>query len=224
MNLIFTKFWEQLGKNNLDWETAVIRGLLERDTSTYVPDVDHDFLDSFTGGGGVEISVASYARQTLTSGQVNLDDPNDRTEFDAGNIAFGSLESGQTVKSLILYQQIGGDDLTPADDVLIARIDGKIQITLAADALLNATTIWVEPLDEALASGAAVDFGGGATATLSSAASADDRSLSITALAAAATAGATSETVTANSLFPAILGGGPFNANINAEGLLQIIR
>lgn len=120
-NVLYTKFLEVAFKNDLDWETATIRVLLERDTSTYAVNKDHDFVSDLTGL--VEISVASYARQTLAGGSVVLDDANDRIELDCSDLAFGNLESGQTVESLIFYQQIGGSDATPADDVLICRID-----------------------------------------------------------------------------------------------------
>lgn len=124
-NIIYTKFFEQISTAALDWDNAaeVVRCLLERDTSTYTENKDHDFLDSFTGGGGVEITVASYARQTVTTKAVTIDDANDRVELDFDNIAFGNLETGQTVESLIFYEQTGGSDATPADDPLIARVD-----------------------------------------------------------------------------------------------------
>lgn len=122
-NIIYTKALEQIFKQNLDWESVVVCALLERSTSTYAPDKDQDFLDSFTSGGGVEISAASYARQTLTGCATNLNDANDRVELDCGNIAFGSLEAGQVVKAILVYIQVGGDDSTPGDDVLLAYFD-----------------------------------------------------------------------------------------------------
>jgi len=122
-NIIYTNGQYNVQKNDLDWETAVICVLLERSTSAYVPDKDHDFLDAFTGGGGVEISVGGYTRRTLTSTVVTKNDTLDQIELACGNIAFGSLAAGQTVQALIFYVQIGGDDSTPADDILLARID-----------------------------------------------------------------------------------------------------
>jgi hypothetical protein len=122
-NLLYTKGEYEVRKNNVNWETAVICVLLERSTSSYVPDADHPYLDSFTTGGGVEIDVVSYARRTLTSPNINQNDALNQVELDCSNIAFGSLEAGQTVKALIVYVQIGGDDATPEDDILLARID-----------------------------------------------------------------------------------------------------
>lgn len=156
-NFVYNKFKAELAKGNVDLDAAgtVIRCLLERSTSSYTPDKDHDFLDSFTGGGGVEISVASYARQTLANKAVNLDDTNDRAEFDADDISFGALEStgSQIARALIIYQQTGGSDATPADDLLIAYIDtvsgtpalpitlngGTLSFTINAEGLLQLT-------------------------------------------------------------------------------------
>lgn len=154
-NIIYNKFKAEVAKGTIDLDAAgtVIRCLLERSTSTYTPNADHDFLDSFTTGGGVEVSASGYSRQTLANKAVNLDDTNDRAEFDADNIDFSSLASGQTADALIVYQQVGGDDTTPEDDVLIAYIDtvsgspalplvlngGTVSFTINAEGLLQFT-------------------------------------------------------------------------------------
>ena len=117
---MYNKAKEQLIKQ-VDWTTAVIRCLLERSTSTYTPNADHNFVSELTGL--VEISVASYARQTAASPTAVEDDANDWCKMDANDIAFGNLEAGQTVKALIFYIQIGGSDATPADDILLCRYD-----------------------------------------------------------------------------------------------------
>lgn len=212
------------GLHGVDWTTDVLRVLLERSTSTYSPDRDHDFLDSFTGGGGVEISVASYARQTLAGKAKNVDDTKNQIEYDANDVAFGNLESGQTVKAIIVYKQVGGDDTTPANDPLILYDDGKVDVVLAADAASSATTLWVEPLEANLPSGTALDFGGGATCTLSSAASRGDRQLSTTNLGAAASAGDISSDVATDSILPAALQNGPFNVQISTDGLIILTQ
>lgn len=130
-NILYTKGLEGLANGTIDFDAAgtVVRCLLERDTSTYAPNKDHDFVSDLTGL--VEISVASYTRQTLASKAVNIDDANDRIELDCADLAFGSLESGQTVKALIFYVQVGGDDTTPGDDVLLARIDTATGLPVA---------------------------------------------------------------------------------------------
>lgn len=141
-NIIYNRFFERLATANLDFDDAgtVIRCLLERSTSTYTPDKDHDYVSDLSGL--VEISVASYARQTVASKAVNIDDANDRVELDFADVSFGALESGQTVLALIFFQQVGGDDGSPSDDPVLVRIDtatglpavlGGGDVTIAVD-------------------------------------------------------------------------------------------
>jgi hypothetical protein len=119
-NIIYTKGQAEVQEGDCPWDSGVIRVLLERDTSLYLPDRRNDFLDSFIGGGGVEISCLGYVRQTLTNCNVVINDALDRVELQCGNIDFGRLPGGQTVKGALVYLQVGGDDSTPGDDPLIA--------------------------------------------------------------------------------------------------------
>jgi hypothetical protein len=221
---VYSKFAELLAGSG-NFTSDVFKALLERSTSAYVPNIDHDFLDDFTTGSGVEITVASYARQTLGGKSITPDLANDRTGLFCSTLAFGNLEVGQTVKAVIGYRQTGGNDATPADDELMFYYDGKIDVYLAADAALNATTLWVDPLVGPLANGTALDFGGGGTCTLTALAAKGARSLTVTALAAARSAGAVSSGVAiTGNILPFVLGGGAFNVTIDATGLVQLRR
>ena len=120
-NIVFTRFFERAFSGNLNWASAVVRCLLERSTSTLSPNKDLDYVSDLTGL--VEISVASYARQTLANKSIVIDDANDRIELDCDDLAFGNLETGQTARALIFYIQTGGNDSTPADDALVLYID-----------------------------------------------------------------------------------------------------
>jgi len=122
-NLIYNGFLYGIAKQTIDWEVDVFRALLVRDTSTYVPDKDHEDLVDFTGGGGVEITASGYARDTIGTAAVTNDTGNDRTELDGDNLDFGTPAAGQTVEAILIYKQVGGDDTTPADDLLVAYID-----------------------------------------------------------------------------------------------------
>lgn len=218
---VYTKFSELLaGAGNFTGD--VFRVLLERSTSTYAPSIGHGFLDSFTTGGGVEITVASYARVTLGSKSITPDGANQRVGLFCATIAFGSLEAGQTVKAVLGYRQTGGNDATPADDENVFYYDGKIDVYLAADAANAATTLWVDPLVAPLASGTSLDFGGGGTCSLTASAAKGARSLAVSALGAARSAGASSLGVPiSGNILPFILGGGAFNVTIDATGLIQ---
>lgn len=200
---------------NLDqftWASDVVRMFLERSTSAYTPDPDHVFLDAFTGGSGVEITVASYARQALANKARSVDNTNHWIKLASDDLTFGVLESGQTVKAFGLYKQVGGDDTTPEDDPILLYDDGKIDVVLAANAAGGATTIYVEPLDAAIPTGTSLDFGGGATGTTSGSTAAGARSITLSGggLGAAATAGAKDTDVQSSSILPAALQGGEF--------------
>lgn len=123
-NIIYTRFFSNIATADQDWNNAgtVIRAMAERDTSTYTPNKDHDFVGDLTSF--VEITSSGYSRQTVSNKAVNIDDANDRVELDFDDISFGStVASGQAAEALIFYQQTGGDDLSPNDDPLICRID-----------------------------------------------------------------------------------------------------
>lgn len=223
-SFLTNKALQLFANGGLDWDGAqVVKALIERSTSTYAPSRNHNFLDAFTGGGGVELSVATYARQTVGTRGVTKNDTDRRIELTAANLSFGNLEAGQTAKALLIYIQTGGNDASPADDELLAYFDGKIEVVLAANAANAATTIYVDPLVAALASGTALDFGGGATCTLSADAAIGARSLSVSALGAAATAAAVAANVPiSGNILPFALGGGAFTASVAATGLFQL--
>lgn len=102
------------------WDSsAVYKAMLERSTSTYVPDRDHANLAAFTGF--VEISVASYSRKNVVNRTVTVDNANDEVVLDCDDIAFGNLESGQTVKSIIIYQH--NSDTDQSLNIPLLRID-----------------------------------------------------------------------------------------------------
>lgn len=97
------------------WGAGTWKVLLERSTSTYTPDKDHDSILDQTGL--IEISVATYVRQTIASPTVTTVDASDKIMIDCADIAFGNLEAGQTVKGVIVYRDDG------SNGVPLLRID-----------------------------------------------------------------------------------------------------
>lgn len=140
--------------SGLDWSdvAASFRVLLEEDASTYSPNPDHEFLDEATGL--VEVTAGGYARQDVDNRTVTTNTTNDRAELDADDIEFGAISAtgSQIAKGVILYLEVGGDDTTPENDLLIAYIDdadtqglpvtfngGNVTLTVAAGGLLQLT-------------------------------------------------------------------------------------
>lgn len=208
-----------LGNN---WATAELRLLLIRSTSTYVFNPAHTTLQDFFSNGGVEVSVPSYSRKTLANKVRTLEGSSGYTRYDSDDVQFGNLESGQEVQGGILVARAtpGSDSM---DDLLITHDNGFGFLKLAANANANATTIWCYPALSAMPSGAAVDFGGGATATLDGDVAKGDTQISITPLAAAANVGDTAVNVRTSRLIPghdvvAILQNGSFVWEVGADG------
>lgn len=135
MNGFYTRFQNRRLTNAGALASATLRMLLLRSTGSYSFNPDHDYVADLFSNGGVEITVASYARQTLGSLVTTLDDTNNRNLFDAANPSFGSLETGQTVSALVIYEFVTNDAASP----LVCHIDGKIRVTAAAPAAAGAT-------------------------------------------------------------------------------------
>ena len=112
-----------------------LRAMLLRSTGTYNFNPDHDTVQDLLSNGAVEINVASYARKPLAAVTWNPDDTNDYTVLNFSQIAFGTLEAGQTVSACVLYEHFGLDNANP----LIYHIDGKIRVTVAAPAAIGAS-------------------------------------------------------------------------------------
>lgn len=69
-----------------------------------------------------EVSGGTYTRIDLTGRTATLDLGGNRALCDANSAIFPLL-SGVTASGLIIYKQIGGNDLTPGDDPLICFVD-----------------------------------------------------------------------------------------------------
>ena len=72
----------------------------ENDGKTFIS--DFTTLDEFDGSG--------YVRKALANEAVNLDDPNDRAEFDADDVTFTALGAGtRSVQGVLLYKEGASD-------------------------------------------------------------------------------------------------------------------
>ncbi len=133
MNGPFTKFLYRRLKNLGDITSTTMKAALLRSTGTYTLNPDHAFMADLFSNGAVEISVASYLRQTLGSKTVTQDNANDRAVFDFADIDFGALEVGQTVAAVVFYEHVTND----SDSIPAYFIDGKIKVIANAPALAS---------------------------------------------------------------------------------------
>lgn len=103
--------------DQLQWVTATFRGLLV--TAAYSFNFAQIHVSDVLS---FEVAGGNYARQNIVGRQVYADIAGDRARLDATNPIFPLL-TGVTPSGLIIYKQIGGDDLTPGNDPLICFID-----------------------------------------------------------------------------------------------------
>jgi hypothetical protein len=140
MNGVYTRFLHRRATNAQDLTTAgALRALLLRSTGSYTFNPDHDFVSDLFSNGGVEISVPSYTRKTLTTVQWTLDDTNDYTVLKFDNIPYGNLETGQTVVACVIFEPITIGTPVDANSPLVYHLDGKVRVIAAAPAALSTT-------------------------------------------------------------------------------------
>lgn len=146
-----------------------------------------DFVDDISAGRvGTDQTLAS---KTLVNGVL-----------DAADITFPTFTG--TVDAIVIYDNQSGAEATSPP---LVYVDGKMQVTVAADAAGSATTLWVEPLAGAIASGVTIVMSNGVTVTLSGSAAAGARSLAVNALSGPIAAGHQGDVATTGSGLPAVI-------------------
>jgi hypothetical protein len=176
-----------------------------------------------SGGYAVNLTLADFrddidgatigTDQTLTSPTIT------NGVADAADPTWTSVTGAQVI-GVALYKSAG----SAATDRLIHWIDGRIQVVVAAQAAALATSIFVERLAGGIPSGTTIVFSNGASATLSAAASAGARTLSVNALAAIVSQGATADvahTVT-NQGLPITPNGGNITLQFDTAGIFVL--
>ncbi len=124
--------------------------------------------------GGVIGTAVTLTSPTMVGGVAN-----------AAGVTFTSV-TGNPVKGLFIYKDTG----TASTSTLILLQMGKFIVTCDATAATSATSVIVEALTAGIASGTVLTFSDGKTATLSGAAAAGDRVLTVSALASGVTVAA----------------------------------
>lgn len=120
MSFVYTGFKVDLLQGEIDLDAPNdIRVLLVMTNTTADTDQDAHFI---TGGITTldEYDGANYVRKALTGETVNTDDPNNRGEFDAGDVTWTALGAGtRSAAGIVIIKFVTND----TDNVLIAYID-----------------------------------------------------------------------------------------------------
>jgi hypothetical protein len=133
-NLVTNKLKFRLLSGSVNLSSAVQKLMLLKSGT---PNADDNFVADITPGTN-ELSVAGYARVTLTTKSVTEDDTNDFAYMDADDVVFAALTTGQTITWAYLLEFVTND----ADSFLEAAYDvtdtptngGTITIVWAAPA------------------------------------------------------------------------------------------
>lgn len=132
---MFNKGKTAILDGSIDLLTSVIRVMLMK--STYSPNVDHDYVSDVSADEIYTSGTNGYTRQTCASKTVTEDDTNNRAAFDCADQAFGSISTGATIGGVLYYVQVGGDDTTPANDVLICYTELSAAVPTNGAAVTN---------------------------------------------------------------------------------------
>lgn len=170
----------------------------------YGPSTSSKFYSDFDAG-------VVGTPQTLTS-------PTDVAGvFSAANPTFTAV-TGNPVKGILLYKDTG----TSTTSRIIAISTGNHIATCSKAAASSATSIDVEPLAAGIPTSTVLTFSNGATATLSGAASAGDRTLTVSALAAGIAVASRAFAPATGSGLPITPNGGSITIQWNGSGIFKL--
>ena len=133
--LMYNRGLKELQDGTIDFLNDTIKVMAVG--SGYTPNKDHDFIDMGGANDPVDARISGTTDQTLAGKAITEDDTNDRAVYDANDIAYTAVTTGQTITHLLVYKSTGVDTTS----VLIAAIavsqatnGGDINVAWAAAA------------------------------------------------------------------------------------------
>jgi hypothetical protein len=208
-NTVYRKFKERqlAGNAPVNLVTANIKALLV-DLADYTFGADHEFLSDVPVAGRVA-SSGNLGTKTFTNGT-----------FDSADPTF-TAATGDPSEALILYVDTG----TAATSNLMSFIDGRVLVEVAVTEANGATTIRVEDLPAAIASGAVltrISGTGDATLTTTAGAAAGARLIAVASVTTGPAAGAVYEYLASGTGLPVTPNGGDILIVVNAAGWFSL--
>jgi hypothetical protein len=129
-SVIYNKALQQIAAGEYDLNTDDIRARLVMTNTTC--DTENDGIEQLADFTTIDIADATgYADIDMTSLAVNLDDANNRAEFDAADLVFSGLSgnASRAFQGVLLYIYVDG---TNANDLALAFIDFTSDISATA--------------------------------------------------------------------------------------------
>ncbi len=151
----------------------------------------------------------------LVGSKVNLASPTVTSGVaDAADVTFTSV-SGATVEAVLLFRDTG----TTTTSRMVALIDGRQIVTVAAAPSGTYTTVAVERLRGAIPNATVLAFSNGQSVTLNAVANAGDRTITVSSTSVALTAGSRADAPITSSGLPVTPNGGnitiAFDSGVN---------
>lgn len=127
-SLVYQNAIAKMMSGDLDLNAHDIRVALLMTNTTADTEADIDLMNAFATLD--ECDAAGYARVALTGEAVNIDDTNDRAEFDANDASFTSLggDATRAIQGALIFRHVTDD----TDSVPIAFIDFTADIPATA--------------------------------------------------------------------------------------------
>lgn len=130
--------------------TTTYKVMLLATATAYTPNPDHDFISA--GGANdpddAELSVSGYTggfngagRKTLASKTISTNDTNDRVEWDAADVTWTALATGQTIEAAVVIVEITNDAASQLvvylDPTNVPTNGSDITLQFASNGFLN---------------------------------------------------------------------------------------
>lgn len=127
-SLVYNKAKGNLMSGDIDLNTHDIRVALLMTNTTADTEPDVDFMNGFSTLD--ECNSTGYARVALTGEAVNIDDANDRAEFDANDASFTGLggDASRAIQGAIVFRHVTND----TDSIPICFVDFASDIPTTA--------------------------------------------------------------------------------------------
>lgn len=95
MSVIYNYWKKEAGDATYNWSTSTAWTfqLMLISSTSYAEDKDEDTVNASLAGS--ESTSTTYSRQTMTTLSVAVDDTNDRGKYDAADVTFSSIDTGQ---------------------------------------------------------------------------------------------------------------------------------
>ncbi len=125
-SVVYNKFKQRSAAGEIDLDADDIRLRLVMSNTTC--DTDNDGIEDLADFGDIDAcDGANYVDKALAGEAVNLDDANDRAEFDAADVTWTALGVGtRTTVGVLVYKYVDGSD---ANDLPIGYVEFSGAVT-----------------------------------------------------------------------------------------------